>query len=348
MDISRSNGFNDGRHADPVQPQKNPDQISRKHRASRTPVNGYLTASFLVLALVVVGAQQAHAQLSSNTTSVKFGSVAVGNHGVKTITLKNTGTSNLTVEQASVTGAAFTVSSLNLPLTLKPGAKSTFDALFAPTAVGKVLGSISLTNSGSTSPLVVSLAGTGKTLSLSVSPASTNFGDVTVGNNGTLPILISNTGSTSITVTQAVLTGNGFSISGLSLPLTLRSGKNSSFDVTFSPASAGAFTGNIAVVSNATNSPGNASLSGIGVNQHVVTLSWSASNSQNVAGYDVFRSMIPGGPYSQVNASLVASTNYTDNTVLAGTVYYYVTTAVNSGGVQSAYSDQAEAQVPLP
>ncbi|MGH9453803.1 MAG: choice-of-anchor D domain-containing protein, partial [Terriglobia bacterium] len=329
-------------------PGKTPQVTHPGPPSLRTRARGLLPVFSFLLALLFLFSAQGYAQLTFNPSSIRFGSVPLGHQSVKTITLKNTGTSSLTVKKSSVTGAAFSISGLSLPLTLTPGTGSTFSAIYSPTAVGRVLGSVSLTTTARSSAFVMSLAGTGQTLSLSVSPSSTNFGNIIVGNSGTLPILLTNTGSASITVSQAVLTGAGFSTGGLSLPLALKAGKNSSFDVTFKPTAAGSFTGNIAVVSNATNSPGNASLAGIGVNPHTVALSWSPSDSQNIAGYDVYRSAVPGGPYNQLNSSLVASTSYMDSAVLAGQTYYYVTTAVNSSGVQSTYSDQAEAQVSLP
>jgi len=54
----------------------------------------------------------------------------------------------------------------------------------------------------------------------------------------------------------------------------------------------------------------------------------------------------PGRPFQQINTALEASTNYTDSTVVSGATYYYVTTAVNAEGQQSAYSNAAKAVVP--
>lgn len=80
---------------------------------------------------------------------------------------------------------------------------------------------------------------------------------------------------------------------------------------------------------------------------HTVTLSWKASTS-TVSGYNVYRSLTSGGPYSQINSSLVPSTTFTDDNVQAGQTYFYVTTAVNSSNVESSYSNQAEVVVPSP
>jgi len=79
--------------------------------------------------------------------------------------------------------------------------------------------------------------------------------------------------------------------------------------------------------------------------EHVVDLSWNASGG-NVVGYNVYRGTVQGGPYSQINISLVATTLYSDSTVVNGTTYYYVTTAVDTEGAQSGFSNEAEAQIP--
>jgi hypothetical protein len=55
---------------------------------------------------------------------------------------------------------------------------------------------------------------------------------------------------------------------------------------------------------------------------HTARLSWDASTFPNVVGYNVYR-----GPS-------------------AGETYYYVTTAVDNQGVESAYSNQSEATIP--
>lgn len=79
---------------------------------------------------------------------------------------------------------------------------------------------------------------------------------------------------------------------------------------------------------------------------HSVVLTWTASASANIAGYNVYRSTTSGSGYTQINSSLVTSTTYTDPTVAAGQTYYYVTTAVDNSNNQSAYSNQAQATVP--
>lgn len=83
-------------------------------------------------------------------------------------------------------------------------------------------------------------------------------------------------------------------------------------------------------------------------NTHAVTVSWTASSSSNVAGYNVYRSTTSNGSYTKINTSLVTGTTYADSAVTAGTTYYYVATAVSSSGVESSYSSQVSAAVPTP
>ena len=104
----------------------------------------------------------------------------------------------------------------------------------------------------------------------------------------------------------------------------------------FSPAS-------MNVTINAGNVPG---VNFTATVQHSVALSWIASTS-TVAGYNVYRSTVSGTQYAKVNSSLVVgSLAYTDTTVLGGTVYYYVTTAVDASGNESVHSNEVSANIP--
>ncbi len=78
---------------------------------------------------------------------------------------------------------------------------------------------------------------------------------------------------------------------------------------------------------------------------HSVQLTWQASTSI-VVGYNIYRGTTDGGPYVRINTTLVNPLNYTDSSVASSTIYYYVTTAVDSAGVESEYSNQASAKIP--
>jgi hypothetical protein len=80
---------------------------------------------------------------------------------------------------------------------------------------------------------------------------------------------------------------------------------------------------------------------------HSVTLAWSPSSSSGVAYYNVYRGTVSGGPFTLLKSG-VGTTSYLDGNVISGSTYYYVTTAVDSSGAESAYSNQAKAVIPIP
>jgi regulation of enolase protein 1 (concanavalin A-like superfamily) len=69
-----------------------------------------------------------------------------------------------------------------------------------------------------------------------------------------------------------------------------------------------------------------------------VALSWNSS--AGATSYNVKRATVSGGPYTTIGSPTL--TSFTDTTALNGTNYYYVVSAVNSGG-QSANSSQVSA-----
>ena len=287
--------------------------------------------------------------LQASYSSISFGSVQVGNSSAQSETLNNSGDSSVNITQANLTGSAFSVNGLSLPVTVIPGQSFTFNVVFAPNTAGSVTGSISVVSDASNSPLTISLFGTGSSAGqLGVAPTTLDFASVAVGTSKSLNATLSAAGS-SVTVSSATSNSSEFTLSGLSFPVTLAAGQSASFSFTFRPQASGTDTASISFISNASNSPTVASMTGSGALSplHSVDLSWSPSTSA-VVGYNIYRSGTSDGPYAKINSALNATTAYTDNTVQAGATYYYVTTAVDGSGVESAYSNQAQAVVPSP
>jgi hypothetical protein len=288
--------------------------------------------------------------VTSSPTSLAFGNVKVGSNASLSETVTNTGGSTVTISSASVGNAAYSISGLTLPADLSAGQSVTFNVTFAPSAAGSITANLTLVSNAGNSPLIVALSGTGTAPGqLGVSPATLSFGDVVVGASSTLSSSLSATGA-SVTVSSATSTNPEFTISGLSLPAVLAAGQSLPYSVTFTPQASGSASATLTFVSNAFNSPTQQTATGNGLSppQHSVSLSWNASNSQGVVGYNVYRGGVSGGPYSQINTSLDGSANYTDNQVVAGQTYYYVATAVDGNGLESAYSNEAQAVIPSP
>jgi Abnormal spindle-like microcephaly-assoc'd, ASPM-SPD-2-Hydin len=200
--------------------------------------------------------------LSVTPASLNFRVVGVGSKTTLPLLLTNTGTGNVNVALASVTGSGFSLSGPSLPVTLAAGQSAKFSVTFAPAGVEAATGSVSIVSDATNSPATVSLTGTADSLLLSPAPASLSFGVVGVGSKVTLPLVLTNTGTGNVTISQASATGNGFRLSGASLPVSLPSGASAKFSVTFAPAAAGAATGSVSIASDATNSPAIVSLSG--------------------------------------------------------------------------------------
>jgi centrosomal CEP192-like protein len=194
--------------------------------------------------------------------------------------------------------------------------------------------------------LAISLGFTPATAQVTANPSQLNFGDVQIGNKSTLPVVLTNQGSSTVSITKGQIQGSGF-LPNTKLPITLNPGQNFTMNVTFTPHADGPYS---AILSGSNHSgpvvsipvTGNGTQSGYSVN-----LSWDPSQTPpDIVGYNVYRGTQSGGPYSQINSVLDPATAYIDYTVLAGATYYYVTTAVDSSGQQSAYSNQTEAVIP--
>jgi len=78
---------------------------------------------------------------------------------------------------------------------------------------------------------------------------------------------------------------------------------------------------------------------------HVVNLNWQASTSQNIAGYNIYRSP-DGATWNKINVSLAASTLYSDSTVSNGSTYYYAATAQDINGRESSKCASVKVTVP--
>ncbi|MGD0460509.1 MAG: hypothetical protein ABSC21_22540 [Terriglobia bacterium] len=134
---------------------------------------------------------------------------------------------------------------------------------------------------------------------------------------------------------------------------SLAAGTNCTIAVMFTPSVVGTEAASLSIADNSSGSPQTVALSGAGT--HDVILTWTASTTPGVVGYNVYRGTTSGGESTTpLNSSPVAAgctsttaCTYTDATVVAGTTYYYTVTAVASNDVtQSADSNQVTATVP--
>jgi hypothetical protein len=287
--------------------------------------------------------------LSLIPKSVAFSSVPVGSAATQNGTLKNTGRSSLVISKVATSDADFKVTGLATPLTITSGKSVTFTVHFKPQSTAGVSGAATFatTTEGS---VKLTLRGTGVAAAgvLRATPANLAFGSVDVGSSTRKTVSIQNAGTSSVSVSAVKLSGSGFAATGIETGELLAAGKSVSLTVIFAPTASSSSSGNIVVSSSASNSSLTISLSGSGVQsaQPSVTLSWSPSKS-SVAGYNVYRSTVSGGPYTTIlNSGLITALTFIDTTVQAGRTYYYVIRAVAPDGAESTDSNQAAAALP--
>jgi Abnormal spindle-like microcephaly-assoc'd, ASPM-SPD-2-Hydin/Fibronectin type III domain len=188
--------------------------------------------------------------------------------------------------------------------------------------------------------------------SLTINAQSVSFGALAVNSSATQSIVFTSSGSTPVTIDAVTLSGSGFTISGLSFPVTLNPGQTATLNVEFIPAIVGSTTGQLTVTSNSlTNATMYIALSGTGQAQaqaYAVNLAWDApeGSSNPIVGYEVYRSTSGSAQYQLLNSSVDAQTNFTDSNVQPGVTYQYYVTAVASSGAQSSPSNITEVTIP--
>jgi hypothetical protein len=278
--------------------------------------------------------------------SISFGNIQTGSTAVSRVTVTNNKSGNTTLSSTVIKGTGFTVQGLTLPLTLTPGQSFTFTLAFSPKSAGSISGSFQALSPRNSTSVSIPLSGTGTatTAQLSLSPANISFGNVTVGSSATQSGKLTAVGA-SVTITADSSTNSQFSLSGLSFPMTIAAGQSVPFTVAFTPQSSGSASANLSFANNVSTVSESLTGSGVAVASHSVSLTWDPSTSQ-VNGYNVYRSGTTGGPYAKMNSGIDAGTSYVDSSVAASHTYYYVTTAVNSNGQESSYSNQVQVSVP--
>jgi len=203
--------------------------------------------------------------VTATPTTLTFPATAVGSTSAsQAITVKNTGTGNTTVSIAASTNFAQTNNCPVSPTTLNAGVSCTVNATFAPTATGSLSGTISVTDSASNSPQMVSLTGTGKAaVVVTATPTSETFTAQTIGTTSAAKVVtVKNTGTESTPIT---ISASGDFAQTNTCGTTLGpSPASCTISITFTPEAAGTLTGSISITDNATNSPQMVSLTGTG------------------------------------------------------------------------------------
>jgi hypothetical protein len=109
--------------------------------------------------------------------------------------------------------------------------------------------------------------------SLTCSPAQVKFGGVVLGQSETQLVTLTNSGSSSVTISAVNLGGSVFQASGLTLPAVLSAGQSADVTVTFTPSADGWFGQNITFVGSTSTPLLRVNVQGSGVNSQALTAS---------------------------------------------------------------------------
>ena len=303
----------------------------------------------MTVSLTGTGVAASAPAISVTPSSVAFGNLTVKTSASQTMKLSNTGTADLAISQASVSGTGYGMSGLTAPVTVTAGASISFTVSFQPTTTGAATGSISISSNAGNSPLSIPLSGTGvaSILTLTASPASLAFGDVTVDATATQNVQVTNTGNASVNITTVSATGTGFSVTGGS-NTTLAPNQSVTVAVGFNPQAAGSASGTLSISSNAPTL--NVPISGTGTApvQHSVSLAWDPSPSTNIVSYVVYRRTGASGSFTKVGSTSNTVMTFTDTTVQGNQTYFYQVTCVDSNNLESSVDGPVTATTPGP
>lgn len=246
-------------------------KLSLADNASGTPQTVTLTGTGAASAVTV------------SPTSLTFASTVKGTTtAAQTVTVKNTGTTSLTLSSETITGTdatSFLKSATTCGSSLAAGASCTVSVEFKPAATGSLTAELSVADSASGSPQTVSLTGTGtasSTPTVTLTPTSIAFAETVVGITSEAQVVtLKNTGSVAATIDSIALGGTNAS-SFLEIGNcgnSLAAGASCSIYVAFKPTAAAALSGTLSVTDNATGSPQKLTLTGTGTAAPSVKLS---------------------------------------------------------------------------
>jgi hypothetical protein len=227
----------------------------------------HVTLSFTPSASTDVSAQMTivHTGKSSPSTITLNGHVTVPPAITLTVSPQTAGVTVGGTVQLTATVAGSANTAVTWSMVSGGGSISTSGLYQAPasatTAVVRATSAADNTKSA-TATITVSTA---PTFLLSASPTSLAFGNLNTGSSATLTTTITNSGTGSVTINSAAISGAAFTMSGITTPDTVASGGTRVITVRFAPTAAGAQTGSITLTSTASNSPTTISLTGTGV-----------------------------------------------------------------------------------
>lgn len=212
------------------------------------------------------------AGITLTPTTVSFPDTAMGTTSVaETVTVKNTGSSTVTLHSVSISGTNATsfVELNTCGTSLAAGAGCTVFVALKPAATGALKGSLSVSDTAGGSPQTATLSGTGTALdSVALSAKSLEFGSVAKGTTSAAKtVTVTNKGAAALNLTGTKITGAGaadFAELNTCGP-TLAAGASCSIEVAFKPAGTASYAAVLSIADSGSASPQAVALTGTGI-----------------------------------------------------------------------------------
>ncbi|MGI5460591.1 choice-of-anchor D domain-containing protein [Streptomyces sp. CA-249302] len=204
--------------------------------------------------------------LAAAPSSLVYGTVATGTSKTLGVSFTNTGTEAETVSASVPPGGPFSADGLPADGTVvEPQQSVTVQVTYTPTAAGDDSGTLSVTGQNGTATVDLTGTAVAGEARLTVTPTSTDFGQVKVGQSVTKTFDISNTGNIPLTITKAAPPAAPFHVTNpISEGQVLGPDDVVHQSVTFSPTSVSAVTGTYQLTSDDGRGPQNETLTATG------------------------------------------------------------------------------------
>ena len=290
--------------------------------------NGSRTASLVVthnaagspstVALSGSGNSTPQPVVSVSNNVIDLGAVPLGASATGSVTVTNSGQAPLVFSALTLAGSAaadYALAGTCAPgLSMPPGQTCTLSVRFAPTALAARPASLAL---ASNAPAVaVGLNGTGAVAAapaITLAPTAQNFGTAAVGAAPlSRTVTLTNSGSAVLSIAAIGVTGAGFATThncGSSVAVA----SSCSIVVTFAPAAATTYAGQLTVSSNAVPATAAVALSGTGSLSSVPVLAWVgtaafADTAVGATSAPASLTLVNQGPGTATLTSIGAST----------------------------------------
>jgi Right handed beta helix region/Abnormal spindle-like microcephaly-assoc'd, ASPM-SPD-2-Hydin len=190
----------------------------------------------------------------SPTASVSTGNLSFGYHQIgsasrpQKVTLTNGGEVALNISSIAIDNGDF-LQSNNCGTSLAPHKSCSIQIVFSPSAPIADTGTLTIIDNATNSPQTVALSGIGSVTPVLVYPILANFGNVPVGQTGTVPVVLANAANKPLSIQQIVASPSDYSQTN-NCGTSLAPGASCTISVVFTPLQPGNVVGKLSTALN--------------------------------------------------------------------------------------------------